>query len=96
MKRWTMPDGRTRNACAGPWVSSDALADFLVFCARNGHETRGHTGIGSRGYQIRHQGHWMGLLWNKNTMRYTADRRLSLLVQSFSAERAASQEGGAA
>lgn len=88
MKRWTMPDGKTRNACTGPFVSPEDMADFKEFCTRNGITFRDHTGIYSSGYQVRHQGHWMALLWNKGTKRFTADRRLTLIVQSFAAERA--------
>lgn len=29
----------------------------------------------------------MALLWNKGTKRYTADRRLTLIIQSFASER---------
>lgn len=86
-KPHTMPDGKTRNACAGPWVAPEDMQRFLVFCGTNGHGVREHTGLCSDGYQVRHQGHWMGLLWNKHTRRYTADRRLSLIVQSFAASR---------
>lgn len=84
-KPHTMPDGKTRNACAGPWISLEDMTKFLEFCASNGHETRLHRGADSTGYQVQHQGHWMALLWNRNTKRYTADRRLSLIVQSFAA-----------
>lgn len=82
-KPHTMPDGKTRDACAGPWIALDDMRQFRVFCAANGHEVREHPGLCSDGYQVRHRGHWMGLLWNKHTRRYTADRRLSLIVQSF-------------
>lgn len=87
-KRWTMPDGKTRNAGQGPWIAREDMPAFLAFAATNGHETREHPGLYSNGYQVQHQGHWMGLLWNKNWRRYTADRRLSLLVQTFAASKA--------
>jgi hypothetical protein len=86
-KPYTMPDGKTRDACAGPWVALEDARKFLQFCSANGHETREHPGLNSDGYQVRHQGHWMGLLWNKHMRRYTADRRLSLIVQSFAAQK---------
>ena len=91
MKRWTMPDGKTRNAGEGPWITSADLQPFLAFCLEHGHKTRQHAS-----HQIQHQGHWMSLSWNKAFVRYTADRRLSLLVQSFAASKTTGQEGGAA
>ena len=96
MKRWTMPDGKTRNAGEGPWITRTDLQPFLAFCREHGHKTREHTDLWREGHQIRHQGHWMSLLWNKAFVRYTADRRLSLLVQSFSASKATGQKGDAA
>lgn len=84
-KRYTMPDGKTRAASQGQWIFGEDVKAFLEFCQDNGHETRKHPGLCSTGYQVRHAGHWMGLLWNKSFRRYTADRRLSLLVQSFAA-----------
>jgi hypothetical protein len=90
-KPHTMPDGKTRNACAGPWISLEDMPKFLDFCAANGHETRLHRGIDSTGHQVKHQGHWMALPWNRNTKRYTADRRLSLIVQSFAAAKIQTQ-----
>jgi hypothetical protein len=56
---------------------------------QHGHQTREHPGLNSRGYQVQHAGHWMPLLWNSAFKRYTADRRLSLLVQSFAASKPA-------
>jgi hypothetical protein len=92
MKRWTMPDGKTRAASQGPWIAREDMAAFKAFALGNGHEVREHPGLNCSGYQIRHQGHWMGVLWNKGFKRYTADRRLSLLVQSFAMDKT----GGAA
>lgn len=91
-KLWTMPDGKTRNAGSGPWIASEDIGDFLVFCRENGHQTRRHDDLWREGYMVRHDGHWMAVLWNKAFRRYTADRRLSLIVQSF----AASKKGGTA
>lgn len=78
---------KTRDASTGPWVNMDDVRAFLSFCAQEGHKWRVHTGLYSDGYQVLHQGHWMALLWNKSWKRYTADRRLSLLVQSFAARK---------
>lgn len=86
-KRWTRPDGKTRAAGEGPWIALEDMRAFREFAVKNGHEVREHPGLMSNGYQVRHQGHWMGLLWNKGFKRYTADRRLSLLVQSFAVEK---------
>ena len=55
----------------------------LHFLDENGFQHRRQT----NGYGIRHQGHWMALTWNKAFHRYTADRRLTLIVQSFVAFR---------
>ncbi len=78
-----------RSAAAGPWVKS---ADFDAFCGHltaRGIQHREHADPFIRGIQVHHDGHWMAVQWNKNWKRYTADRRLSLIVQSFAAERAA-------
>ncbi len=80
--KWTMSDGKTRDASQGPWVGAADIESFLLFCRSNGHETRPNAGE-HRGFEVRHQGHWMGLRWNKSFDRYTADRRLTLIVQSF-------------
>jgi len=88
-KPHTMPDGKTRNAGAGPWIAREDAKSFLAFCEQHGHQTREHPGLNSRGYQVQHAGHWMPLLWNSAFKRYTADRRLSLLVQSFAASKPA-------
>lgn len=91
MKKWTMPDGKTRAASQGPWIASSDIQTFVTFCERIGHKTRTfpHSGVGRGGYQVQHDGHWMALLWNNSFKRYTADRRLSLIVQSFATEQAA-------
>jgi hypothetical protein len=91
-KKWTMPDGKTRSAAEGPWIASDDIRPFLAWLTTQGIEWREHPGLMSNGYQVRHDGHWMGLLWNKNWRRYTADRRLTLIVQSFAAEKAQAVE----
>lgn len=92
-RKWTMPDNKTRAASEGPWIAICDVADFIAFCEANGHTTRKHTDPFRDGYQVRHAGHWMGLLRNKSFGRYTADRRLSLVVQSFAA--IAKDTGGA-
>ena len=86
-KTWAMPDGKTRNAGKGPWVASENIDLFLSYCRKNGHETRPHPDVWREGYQVRHQGHWMALLWNNGFSRYTADRRLYELVQDFSMQK---------
>lgn len=86
-KKWTMPDGKTRAASEGPWIASDDVRPFLSWLTIQGYQWREHPGMMSSGYQIHHDGHWMGLLWNKHMRRYTADRRLALIVQSFAAEK---------
>ena len=84
-KKWTMEDGKTRAASEGPWIAREDVQQFLTFCAANGHGTRPHPDAFIDAHQVQHKGHWMGLIWNKSFRRYTADRRLSLLVQSFAA-----------
>jgi hypothetical protein len=84
-RKWTMPDGVTRNAGQGPHIYPADLVAFLSFCEHNGHETRQHPDPFTNGWQVAHKGHWMSVLWNKSWKRYTADRRLSLIVQSFAA-----------
>lgn len=87
MSKWTMPDGKTRDASEGPWIGAADIESFLLFCRCRGHDTRTHHGS-QGGYEVRHQGHWMSLRWNKSFQRYTADRRLTLVVQSFAMVRA--------
>lgn len=74
-----------RDASTGPWVSVEDKDKFLEFCKETGHETKEHSNPFTRGYMVRHKGHWMAILYNKNWKRYTADKRLSLIVQSFAA-----------
>lgn len=86
-RKWTMPDNKTRAASEGPWIAIEDAAAFIAFCEAQGHATRKH----HDGYQVRHTGHWMGLTRNESFGRYTADRRLSLVVQSFAAKAAGAQ-----
>lgn len=79
-----------RNPAEGVWVARDAVQDFLQFCRDNGHATREHPDPFRDAHQIRHKNHWMSIIWNKFTERYTADRRLSLIVQSFAGEQSES------
>jgi len=76
-----------RSAGEGPWIALDDMRAFKQFLTDNGFQWREHPGLNSTGYQVRHQGHWMALLWNKGFKRFTADRRLSLIVQSFATEK---------
>jgi hypothetical protein len=92
-RKWTMTDGVTRNAGQGPRIYRSDMDAFLTFCERNGHKTRKHPDLFTDGWQVQHKGHWMSLLWNKSWARYTADWRLSLIVQSFAAEAAAPEKG---
>lgn len=63
------------------------VPSFRAFCERNGHPTREHTDPFKDGFQVRHKGHWMALVWSKSWNRYSADSRLGLLMQSWAAER---------
>ena len=87
-RKWTLLDGKTRDASVGPWVAGENVAQFLDFCNKHGHQTREHSDPFVNGYQVHHKGHWMAVIWNKSFGRYTADRRLSLLVQSFASDNA--------
>lgn len=80
-KQFTMKDGKTRSAATGPWIDASDATKFIAFCKTHGHDIRNE---GSHvGFQVRHQGHWMRVSWNSAWGRYTADRRLTLIVQSF-------------
>lgn len=85
-RKWTTTHG-ARDASQGPWVDRSDLSSFLKFCVANGHITREHPDPWIDGWQVEHKGHWMSLLWNKSRKRYTADRRLSLIVQSFATQK---------
>lgn len=77
-----------RDPLEGPWVSVSDIERFEAWCKAHGYQTRQPKGITNptqTGFEIRHQGNWMGIRWNRGTERYTADRRLSLVVQSFAA-----------
>ncbi|MEI2416167.1 hypothetical protein V8Z80_08275 [Orrella sp. JC864] len=75
------------------WIASEDEAEFREFCESNGHATRDHTDPFRRGFQVQHKGHWMGVVWNGAFKRYSADSRLSLIVQSWASHRARTQGG---
>lgn len=77
---------------AKKWIRREDVAAFLRFCEQQGHETRDHTDPFKDGFQVRHGGHWMAVVWSKPWNRYTADRCLSLLVQSFAASKGESND----
>ena len=83
-----------RKASEGPWIAREHINTFQVFCKEQGYEVRENPGLLQGGFQVHHRGHWMTLSWNKSFKRYTADRRLTLVVQSFAATTKA--EGSAA
>jgi hypothetical protein len=72
-----------RDAGVGPWLESRDVQAFLVFCHKNGYVTRPHSNPWIDAHQIKFKGHWMGIVFNKTYKRYTVDKRLSLVVQSF-------------
>lgn len=82
-----MTNRRTRSAAQGPWISEADMDAFAAFIESTGREVRRHPDPFKNAKQVRHDGHWMDVVWNSSFKRYTADRRLSLLVQSFAATR---------
>jgi hypothetical protein len=74
-----------RDASKGPFISSEDLERFKVFAEKAGHKMEDHPDPFRRGFVVQYDGHWMGLLWNKNWKRYTADSRLDPLVKAFKA-----------
>lgn len=73
-----------RSAAEGAFIDQKEIAGFLAHCAAGGLQTREHSGWPVQsGYQVRYQGHWMALCWNKHWKRYTADKRLGELVDQF-------------
>ncbi len=74
-----------RKASKGPWIASEQIGAFEAFCKERGHDVRENSGLLQSGFQVRHNGHWMSVQWNKSFKRYTADSRLALVVQSFAA-----------
>lgn len=87
MRKYTMPDGKTRAASQGPWIAAGDIDAFAAFIESTGRQVRQHPDPFKKAKQVHHDGHWMDVVWNKSFSRYTADRRLSLLVQSFAASR---------
>jgi hypothetical protein len=79
-------------AAHAKWIKREDVDRFREFCESNGHATRSHTDPFRDGFQVWHKGHWMAVVWNRLWQRYTADRRLGLLVQSFAAQVAAESE----
>lgn len=71
------------------WIKREDAPRFRQFCEENGYPTRDHTDPFKDAFQVRHKGHWMVVVWSKPWSRYTADKRLALLVQSFAAEKSA-------
>lgn len=77
-----------RSAAVGAFITQDELPAFLAHCTGLGLATREHSGWPAQsGYQVRYQGHWMALCWNKSWKRYTADKRLGELVDQFVAKK---------
>lgn len=76
-------------AADSKWIKREDAAAFRQFCEENGHATRDHTDPFKDGFQVHHQGHWMAVVWSMPWNRFTADKRLSLLVQSFAASKSA-------
>lgn len=77
-----------RSAAEGAFIDQKEIRDFLTHCEEKGIQTRKHSGWPVQtGYQVRYQGHWMALCWNKNWKRYTADKRLGEIVDQFVAKR---------
>lgn len=77
--------GRNSKSYGGQcyYVLRDDRDAFLKFCEDNGHQTKPHVNPFEDAYMVRHQGHWMAIKWNNGLCRYSADRRLGLIVQSF-------------
>jgi hypothetical protein len=72
----------TRNAMKGPYVTLADIRAFKDFCESLELETReGHSL--NVDFEVKFDGHWMGLYWNRNTKRYTVDKRLAAFVKSF-------------
>ncbi len=76
-------------AADSKWIKREDVAAFRQFCEAQGHATRRHTDPFKDAFQVRHKGHWMAVVWSKPWNRYTADKRLGLLVQSFAAAKTA-------
>lgn len=72
----------------GPCLEARDVPDFLGFCKGKGYNTRLHQGP-TRGYNVRFNGHWMVVLWNKSRKRFTVDSRLSEVLKEFRESRAA-------
>ena len=82
-KPYTMPDGKTRSAATGPVIEKSKINEFLDFCKSKCLPVRTKTSLSVSGYDVRYDGHWMGLCWNSSFKRYTADRRLENLLNQF-------------
>lgn len=86
-KKWTMDNNKTRAAGEGPWIATADVIPFKEFCAEQGYAWRDHPDPWKEAYQVRFDGQWMSILWNKNFKRYTVDRRLDAIVKAFKANR---------
>lgn len=75
-----------RTASVGPWIALGDLDLFSSFCVSSGYTVRVPVSLNSD-LDVYFEGHWMSVRWNKNNRRYTADRRLSSIVQKFVSER---------
>lgn len=76
-------------AADSKWIKREDAVEFRRFCEAKGHATRNHTDQFKDGFQVQHKGHWMAVVWSNPWARYTADKRLGLLVQPFAAEKTA-------
>ncbi|NCQ51837.1 hypothetical protein GW796_08080 [archaeon] len=59
------------------------MSSFENHCNDFGYKIRPHSSLTQIGIQVLKDGHWMGVVWNKNFKRYTVDIRMKELVDSF-------------
>lgn len=65
------------------FISDHELGNFATFLCGSGFDIRQDPNPFTNGIQVRRNGHWMGIIWNKAWKRYTVDSRLKDLLERY-------------
>lgn len=77
-----------RDPSVGPFIALGDIDRFKQYCTDNGYHVRLTKAFTiAPDFDVRYDGHWMCVKWNKITKRMTADRRLAPIVEQFKAAR---------
>lgn len=75
---------KQRNPNRGPFLSIAEKVLFEKWCVVQQYNTRlRYNGCNCNGIDVRYNGHWMGVIYNKGFNRYTVDKRMAPLIEEF-------------